>query len=102
MPWFITSIAPKEDLVPPKVNRCRASRIFGFFNTYNEAYDAVTKNRCDMHECLYEYIVIEYIEDGIHPVARMEDWWEWNKEEGRWEVTLKPTEFEGIVNWSIG
>ena len=103
MPWFLTSIAPKEDLVPPKRNLCRASRTFGFYTFYKEAFDAVFQNRGNMQECLYEYLVIEYIEPGIHPEVHIEEWYEWDKESSRWlMLVFKPKEFDGIVNWALG
>jgi len=105
MPWFLTSIAPKEDLVPPKKNRCRASRTFGFFNTYTEAYGAVMTNMGNMQECLYEYLVLEYIEPGIHPDVHVEQWFVWNRNARGWDLVgdgIKPEEFVGIVNWALG
>lgn len=108
MPWFITSIVSgKGNENSPKVG---STRTFGFYNTYNEAWEAVRENRGNMEECLYDYLVIEYIEPGIHPQVHKEEWYEWdadmplpeNAGHGKWMPTMKPMEFEGIVNWALG
>ena len=81
------------------------SRTFGFYNTYNEAYKAVEENRGSMEECLYDYIVMEYIEPGIHPTVHATDWWVWNSNINKWQYLPQdncPTEFVGICNWALG
>lgn len=85
------------------------SRTFGFFNTHNEAYKAISENQGSMCESLYDYLVLEYIEEGIHPEVRSESWFKWDEEychpdmsHGRWISCGKPEEFRGICNWSIG
>jgi len=109
MPWFITSICKDETIKrmreqtrDPRFVTSR-SRTFGFYNTLDEAYKAVESNRCNLHECLYDYLVIEYIEPGIHPTVEKEYWWEWVAENNRWEDGIeKPVEFIGVVNWALG
>lgn len=80
------------------------SRTFGFYNTYNEAYKACEENRGSMEECLYDYLVMEYIEPGIHPMVHSELWWKWNTINRCWDCMHqeKPEEFNGICNWALG
>ena len=87
MAWFVTAIISKE----VKNNNCNplCCRCFGFYNTYCEAASAVNENRGDMHECLYDYIVVEYMEPGIHPHVWGNQWFRWNVAMGRWEFTNK-------------
>lgn len=108
MPWFVTAVVGEERkrLFPHISNR----RTFGFFNTYNEALEAIKENRCDMHEYRYDFLVIEYMEPGIHPPVHREDWFKWdgnfrlpkNSGHGKWMSTMKPVEYNGIVNWALG
>lgn len=98
MPWFITALISKKTSDTPYRTRC-----FGFYNTYNEAAKAVENNYGSMQECLYDYIVIEYIEPGIHPTVEVERWWWWVEENRRWEDGIeKPEEFRGTVNFALG
>ena len=99
MPWFITAIAPKTP------ERPRQSRTFGFYNTYTEAYVACKENRGNMVECLYDYLIVEYIEPGIHPEVHLSVWWKWNEFERCWKYIFDeeaPKEFVGITNWALG
>ena len=111
MPWFITSIIGKETLEKQArecgIHKRYLSRkhTFGFYNTYNEAYTAVKENRGNMEECLYDYLVMEYIEPGIHPMVHSEQWWRWNGADRKWEfldANNKPSEFIQICNWALG
>jgi hypothetical protein len=97
--WFITSIV-KENFSPQSKNK----RTFGFYEHYVDAYKAVKENRCNMCECLYDYIVIEYMEEGIHPEVHKEQWFKWDDHLNRWDMSEidKPNEFIGWVNWAIG
>jgi len=111
MPWFITSIIGKETLEKQAkeygVHKRYLSRkrTFGFYPTYNEAYTAVKENRGNIEECLYDYVVMEYIEPGIHPMVHSEQWWAWDTEKREWRFLPedeKPREFMGICNWALG
>jgi hypothetical protein len=109
--WFITAICSRETMKrlaerhANALTRPRSSRTFGFYNTHNEAYAAVKENRGSMCEYLYDYIVIEYIEPGIHPTVHVSEWWAWDDAENKWQYLTQedwPTEFAGGVNWAIG
>ena len=95
--WFITAIDSNTK------NKSRMSRTFGFYNEHNDARKAVEENRCDMFEHLYDYLVIEYIESGIHPIVRMDEWYKWNDALKKWEfITDKPKQYSGYTNWALG
>ncbi len=113
MPWFITAICSRktmESLREKSPNRDpkflpSRSRTFGFYNSYNEAYKAVEENRGSMEECVYDYIIMEYIEAGIHPMVHATDWWAWDTNERKWvylPMDQWPIEFQGICNWALG
>jgi hypothetical protein len=98
--WFITAIATSKDSIKNPSLNVRSHRTFGFYEHHWDAYKAVRDNVGSMHECLYDYIIIECIEEGIHPVVLQEEWYRWD--EKKWEATTKPKEFKGIVNWALG
>jgi hypothetical protein len=103
MPWFITAIVGKKTLKKVPEYKHLNHRTFGFYNTYNEAYEAVNENRCDMHECLYDYIIVEYIEPGIHPLVHTKEWWQWDIHFNKWIALVnRPEEFDGLCNWALG
>lgn len=83
------------------------SRTFGYFHDKETAIEAVLANACDMHECLYIYIVIEEIYQGIHSIIEdkesQETWFRYDLEEYKWKQTeIRPSNFDGVVNFSIG
>ena len=95
--WFLTSI-----VVDDNNPRSRNSRCFGYYANYSDAMSAVTKNQCDMRECLYDYLVMEEIGEGIHPEVMQENWFKWNDGLNGWHRCNKPSEFVGSINWALG
>jgi len=95
--WFITAIAVEDDSPQSRDSRC-----FGFYAEYADAMSAVMQNRCDMRECLYDYLVMEEIGEGIHPEVKKEIWFKWMEERRGWYHCVKPSEFVGVVNWALG
>jgi len=91
--FFITAIISKE-------NSCRNKRTFGYALDLLTAMDYVKHNAGDMHECLYDYLLIEKIGPGIHPEAEQVVWYKW--EHPNWVRCNQPIEFSYIVNWAIG
>jgi hypothetical protein len=94
--FLLTAITKPESFGLPD-RRC-----FGFFGTFEKAQTAVDNNTGNMRECLYEYLVIEEINEGIHPHVIKEWWNKWSENKNKWEPCDKPEEFFGTVNWSLG
>lgn len=99
--FFITAIAtllsqnsPLEDL--QKYN----SRCFGYYTTLDEAKEAVEENRCDIHETMYDFVVIEEIGPGIHAEATKELWFKYNPKKDSYEAT--EVRYIGFINHAIG
>jgi hypothetical protein len=65
--YFITTIEKTENLFDSFQNQ----RTVGFFEKLEQAEDIVKNNRCDINETIYDYAVIEYLTDGIYPVAEL-------------------------------
>jgi hypothetical protein len=89
-----------------RFRRKSEKRCFGWFHTLEEAIEAVESNRGSMQESLYEWIVIETMDAGIHPIALNEVWYRFNfaktQEDRRWVKCRKPRFSIGVINWGIG
>lgn len=95
--YFITAICNDS-----RSDYFRDRRCFGYYALALDAIKAVTENRGDMHECLYDYLVIERVPQGIHAMPESEIWFRWNDEQNTFVVTEKPDWSQGYINWSIG
>lgn len=98
---FVTSLrfdSSSDSLKLPLVD----SRTFGYFVRLEDAVESVNKNIGDLRECLYDYVVIEQINQGIHGETEKELWFGWNYELNCWFPRPKPSELVGIVNFALG
>ena len=61
--WFLTAIACYKIEEGPRgcIKTDARSRTFGYYRGWQAALTAVRENRYDMHECLYNYLVMERI-----------------------------------------
>ena len=94
MNYFITAIP-----YYPNESQHLNSRCFGYYPTLDGVVEAALQNRCNMHESLYNYLVIEEIGYGIHPDPIERKWFEWLD---KWVECEKPEWTIGITNWAIG
>ncbi len=101
--YFITGMT---DIQNEKTNfgseeaKKHSSRCFGYHIEKEDAFEAVRKNVCDMHETMYDYIVVEYIEPGIHGMAEVAGWFKYNDEtDGYDDIVVGRT---GFCNYAIG
>lgn len=97
MNYFITSIYDAPGLF---VHR-KARRTFGYYHTLDNALKAVERNYGSMQECLYNYLVVEGIKEGIHQTVSDEYWFEWKDD--HWQrISGKPGLFNGTINFALG
>jgi hypothetical protein len=95
--YFITAIV-SSDTVNGKVP---FKRTFGYGLDKETALHYVRTNLGNMHECLYDYLVIERIKPGIHSVCDHDIWFHWTGK--RWKHQgKKPLFAKGLINWAIG
>jgi hypothetical protein len=100
--FFITAIY-SEYVIEPDIYGSPYSRCFGYFIKKEDAIKAVENNESDLHECLYDYIVIENLKEGLYCGMEFnpsEIWFQWNGTE--WLECIKPDFAKNIVNWAIG
>jgi hypothetical protein len=77
-------------------------RCFGFFFNVENAKNAVENNRCDMHESLYNHIVIEEVGEGISPEVKEIQWYKWDNKKNNYIECTKPKKIENVFNFGIG
>lgn len=106
--YFVTAIEIDEDGIEnPFIHD---SRCFGYYENKTNAIKAVVENCGDMHEGSFNFLVIEKIPEGIHPMPDLEElWFKWINDysnegiyDGYWIETGKPEWSEKIVNWALG
>lgn len=84
------------------------TRTFGYYLNFTDAFEAVKNNYADMQECLYNYLIIEELHEGIHSLVGKEYWFSWVGEKslgensGKWVACEKPDWAVGTINWGIG
>lgn len=96
--YFITGIKDLDKEWGTKETRC-----FGYKKIFEEADQAVKENWCDINETIYDYAVIEYIEEGIHQVCFEKRWfYKFNYDKEIYEAMDEPEEVKHFCNFSIG
>jgi hypothetical protein len=103
--WFITALdVDEKNLLRHPTNGeikvTKFTRTFGYYRGYDNARLAVKENYCNMHECLYNYLVMERIGEGIHALCNKEKWFKWKNR--KWTPCKKPAWAKGIINWALG
>jgi len=88
-------------------NHEHKQRCIGFVATLEKALDAVKTNQGDMHECLYNYVVVEEVSDGLwfHDIGSNEYWFEWDEVNQKFVECNKPQKYlEGctVKGFSMG
>lgn len=83
-------------------------RIVGYFTDIEKAKQCVEEDWGGFCECLYNFIVIEKVYEGLynlkanHLDEQVEWWYSHNDESNKWVVCEKPAEKENIINFGIG
>ena len=82
----------------------RSSRVWGWFEKFEDAVEVIEKNISDIWEYYYEYAMIEEVPEGICALSRQEWWWKWEGKDidGKYIPTTRPEDFEQTVCMSIG
>lgn len=81
-----------------------SSRTWGFYTDRDTALQAVRENWTDMHECFYDYAVVEGYDEGIahDPDPTEAQWFEWNEETQEYQMIDRPEAVVGFGSWAIG
>lgn len=64
-----------------------SNRTFGYYPHKEWAVEDLHMNNTDLHECLYDYAVVEKIPMGLYPLAEERIFFKWDEEkQGFFEV----------------
>lgn len=80
----------------------RHSRCWGYYFSLEEVEHALNNNIGSMHECLYDYAVVEEYSPGIVGMGEMISWWKYEQGGGWNKIEETPLRFQGTVNFAIG
>jgi hypothetical protein len=107
--YTVTTLATKKGKKNNRERVIESRRIMGWFSTIKEAKKSVISNGngSDIHECYYDYVVIEQSKCGILRVATKEWWFIWEKdknlpENGHYISTSRPSFLTGLIDFGIG
>lgn len=79
-----------------------AQRCFGYTTDFEYADSSVKANATDLHEYLYEYAIIEKVEDGLYPCA-IERWlYKYDEDNDGFIPIEEPECLKHIINFAIG
>ena len=98
MSFFVTAICHSHSRIPLPHDSKR--HCFGHFGSLASALKAVESNSGSMQESLYDYLVVEEIDYGIHSLVKDEKWYWWNGT--GWQACPKPNGLRHIINFAIG
>ena len=77
-------------------------RCWGFYFDLAIAVNAVKNNLTDLWETIYDYAVIEEIDQGICFEAKQCQWYKFNTKTKKYENIKKPGWAKGLCNFAIG
>ena len=80
----------------------RSSRVWGWFTNLSEPLLIVQGNLTDIHECSYEYAMIEQIPHGMSPYGTREWWWKWSVDGDRWIASSRPSDYKNVLGLTLG
>lgn len=83
--YFITGFTKYNTQTVTGIPDIGHARTFGYYETKDDAVEAVLGNYCDIFECCYTYAVVEYIEPGLYNLATEKWFFKWNDEKCQYE-----------------
>lgn len=77
-------------------------RVFGYYESKQQAIDALHENRFDMFEFLYHYAVVEQIGAGIHPNVEWRQFFKYDTRRNGFFEIEEPEQFSHLTNMALG
>ena len=78
-----------------------STRVFGYYTGKNEALHAVANNALDIRETIYDYMIVEEIEEGLYQPS-MKRWFFKAKDDDTFEEINEPSFLRHFVGISMG
>ena len=79
-----------------------STNIVGYYTDLDKAKEAVTSNAYDINETVYDYAVIEKIEEGLYHPSTEALWFKYDKENDSYKPIDTPKEVKNSCGFSIG
>lgn len=95
--FTITLIDSRNDEKIVSEDSCRC---IGYYFDAEEANTAVKTNKGEMHECRYNYVVIEEVPMGTWKLTISESWFRWDSDSNKWIACKKPQKYRQYHNVS--
>lgn len=100
--FFITVIETKID-TPEEIAIERSHRCWGYEPTFEKAEEAILNNYTDLHECSYQWAVIEeHVMSYFAMTTGFFQWYHWDKDKEAYERCDQPKWASNVCNWGIG
>lgn len=101
--WFIT-VVEKLDPDGWGDGLCDTGfhRTWGFYSNAEDAIDALHNNEADMHECFYDYAIIEEYNEGICNDTSCYQWFKWDNDRGGYFEIDEPRCVSRMCCFAIG
>lgn len=77
-------------------------RCMGYYKDFNVADECVKVNNLDIQERIYNYAVIEKVEEGFYPMSLRRWFYKFDHEKGRFYEIGEPICVKHMINFSIG
>ena len=81
----------------------KSTRCWGYDESFDRLVEALENNYTDIHECTYDWAVVEehIMSFFAVPTGRFQ-WFKWNEEKEGYEQCDPPEWSHGIISWGIG
>ena len=102
--WTLTCVYADEKhmIRHPKTGEIKiptTTHTCGYYFAYDEARRAIAEDQFSMQECMYNYLVLERMSEGIPAMSSIELWFKWSRR--KWKPTNKP-KWAKAINWAMG
>lgn len=79
-----------------------AQRTWGYYSERVFAVEALHENWADVCEGVYNYALIESIEEGVHPLEIDRQWFKWDDERKGYFEIEEPECVKYLCNFALG
>ena len=100
--YFVTTIRVIDEEDPREQYVDNRQRTPAFFSNLKDAKICLKENWGDIHECDFNYAVIEKTTYGVYPFSKKEYWYKWSNTKQMFIPTKKPNCFRNICSFSVG
>jgi len=100
-PDELTHLTQKIYCIIAYCSHDHSSRCFGYFFSEHTAKSNLFKKWSSLVECLYDYFLIEEVDEGLHPISKITSCYNVTEQNTLVESDI-PASRKRIINWSIG